>query len=319
MTKPFRIAFGAYIAVRFASLVPYAAELFSREGMMSRHASPIARVLPNVLGFFDAPMVALALTACAAVAGVFIALGRHVRVAALVALYALVCHLVRNPLILNPAMPYVGLMLACVAASRGSGEGRFAADDHDLRTVMFVLMALGYTYSGYTKLSSPSWHDGTAFTHVLDNPLARPTFLRAWLCSLPEGVIAAFSYGAVALELAFAPLALFTRTRPFVFFALVLMHVSLLVLIDFADLTLGMLLLHAYTFDPRWLPRRGAHSRTATWFERAEIVPALPTNASRTFVPGAGGFCSGMDAWQRPGELKSPTSLAPTEATAKRP
>lgn len=294
MTKAFRVAFGAYVAVHFVSLVPYAAELFSREGMMSRHASPIARVLPNVLGFFDAPTVAITLTACGAIAGVFIALGRHVRVAALVALYALVCHLGRNPLIVNPAMPYVGLMLACVAASRTSGEGRFAADDHDLRTVMFALMALGYTYSGYTKLSSPSWHDGTAFTHVLDNPLARPTFLRVWLLSLPEGVIAAFSYGAVALELAFAPLALFRRTRPYVFFALVLMHVSLLVLIDFADLTLGMLLLHAYTFDPRSIgPIHGGRPKPSSTGPRtrrsepekvAGLVPprtAMPSSSAR--------------------------------------
>ena len=43
MTKAFRVAFGAYVAVHFGSLVPYAAELFSREGMMRRHASPIAR------------------------------------------------------------------------------------------------------------------------------------------------------------------------------------------------------------------------------------------------------------------------------------
>jgi len=30
------------------------------------------------------------------------------------------------------------------------------------------------------------------------------------------------------------------------------MHASLLVLVDFADLTCGMLALHAFTFDPGW-------------------------------------------------------------------
>jgi hypothetical protein len=34
------------------------------------------------------------------------------------------------------------------------------------------------------------------------------------------------------------------------------MHVGILLLVDFADLTLGMLIVHMYAFDPRWLPTR---------------------------------------------------------------
>lgn len=32
------------------------------------------------------------------------------------------------------------------------------------------------------------------------------------------------------------------------------MHVGLIALIDFADLSLGMVMLHLFTFDPAWLP-----------------------------------------------------------------
>ena len=39
-------------------------------------------------------------------------------------------------------------------------------------------MAVGYTFSGVTKLPSPSWRDGTALARILDNPLARPGPLR---------------------------------------------------------------------------------------------------------------------------------------------
>ena len=34
------------------------------------------------------------------------------------------------------------------------------------------------------------------------------------------------------------------------------LHLSLIALIDFADLSLGMVMLHLFTFDPAWVPRR---------------------------------------------------------------
>jgi hypothetical protein len=38
----------------------------------------------------------------------------------------------------------------------------------------WILMAVGYSYSGLTKLTSPSWLDGTAITYVLENPWPAP-------------------------------------------------------------------------------------------------------------------------------------------------
>jgi predicted DCC family thiol-disulfide oxidoreductase YuxK len=39
---------------------------------------------------------------------------------------------------------------------------------------------------------------------------------------------------------------------------MLLMHLSLLALLDFADLSLGMLMLHLFTFDPAWVRPRPA-------------------------------------------------------------
>jgi predicted DCC family thiol-disulfide oxidoreductase YuxK len=55
------------------------------------------------------------------------------------------------------------------------------------------------------------------------------------------------------LELSFAPLALMRKARPWIWTAMVGMHVGLLSIVSFADLTAGMLLLHLLTFDPGWL------------------------------------------------------------------
>jgi predicted DCC family thiol-disulfide oxidoreductase YuxK len=64
------------------------------------------------------------------------------------------------------------------------------------------------------------------------------------------------TWSALALELLAAPLALVKRLRPWVWLALLAMHLGLIVLIDFVDLSVGMLIIHAFTFDPAWLPPR---------------------------------------------------------------
>jgi predicted DCC family thiol-disulfide oxidoreductase YuxK len=117
-------------------------------------------------------------------------------------------------------------------------------------------MALGYSYSGITKLGSRSWADGTAIYYVLENPLARPGIVRDLLVSLPDPLLRAATWGALGLELLFVPLALFRRLRPLLWSALLAMHLVLLVLIDCTDLSLGMIVLHLFTFDPAWIPAR---------------------------------------------------------------
>jgi len=122
--------------------------------------------------------------------------------------------------------------------------------------VAWILMALGYTYSGVTKLVSPSWRDGTALAYVLDNPLARPSILRDVVLSLPPVLLRIATWGALAAELSFAPLALIPRVRSWIWTAMLLMHVSLMALLDFADLSLGMLMLQMFTFNPAWVRPR---------------------------------------------------------------
>ena len=62
------------------------------------------------------------------------------------------------------------------------------------------------------------------------------------------------TWGVLALELLFVPLALFRATRPWIWLAMTLLHLGLAVIINFADLTAGMLVLHFFTFDPAWIP-----------------------------------------------------------------
>jgi predicted DCC family thiol-disulfide oxidoreductase YuxK len=264
----FRVLFGAYLFVHFAHLVPWGREMFSSEGVLPGSASPLLHLFPNLLALSDSPWVVRALLLAGVGLAVVFALGFHDRVASVLLWYVWACLFGRNPLISNPGLPYVGWMLlahACVPrAPYGSWDRRTEADPGSqwrmppaLFAVAWALMALGYSYSGYTKLASPSWLEGTAVHYVLMSPLARPGWLRGALLGLPAGVLQLLSFAALGMELGFAPLALFRWMRPWLWGALLCLHLSLIALIGFADLSLGMVLLHFFTFNPAWIaPRR---------------------------------------------------------------
>lgn len=245
------VTLGSYIAVHFAALLPWAAEVFSNRGMLpDGTASPLLYAFPNVLALCDAPSVVIALVMLGAVAGVTIAAGKYDRLAAGAALFVSACLFGRNPLIANPAMPYIGLLLFAWAASPKRID-RLAWSPAVLRA-LWIAMAVGYSYSGVTKLAAPSWVDGQAFDYVLRNPLARSGFFRDLLLGCPPWTLKALTWGTLGFEIAFAPLALLKRARPWLWAGMLAMHLGLLVLIDFADLTVGMVVLHICTFDRAW-------------------------------------------------------------------
>ena len=266
----FRAAFGLYLFVHFCQLAPWSAELFSSTGVLADGAaSPLFGLLPSVLLISDSAAVATAMPIVAAACSVSFALGYKDRIAALVIWYLAACLFTRNPLISNPSLPYVGWMLLAHAtlprAPFGSLEARGRADpagDWRLPGGVFLaawlVLMLGYSYSGYTKLVSPSWVDGSALGRVLENPLARDNLVTRGLLELPAGLLALMTWGALGLELLAAPLALSKRLRPWLWLALVSMHLGLILCIDFAELSLAMLLMHLFCFDPAWIPPRDA-------------------------------------------------------------
>src|SRR5438270_824416 len=183
-----RAAFGTYLFVHFAQLTPWAAELFSNQGVLADgRASPLLHLFPNVLALWDGPAFTTALVAAAAGLSVPFAAGICDRAAAVALWYVWACLHGRMPLISNPGLPYVGWLLLAHAALPPAPYGSWAARGRTdpangwrmpegIFLAAWILMALGYTYSGVTKLVSPSWTDGPALARVLDNPLARPGF-----------------------------------------------------------------------------------------------------------------------------------------------
>jgi predicted DCC family thiol-disulfide oxidoreductase YuxK len=275
----FRAIFGIYLFTHFVQLVPWGAEMFSNRGVLQDGAaSPLLRLFPNVLALYDAPAFVTALLVFATAASLLFAAGFYDRVAAIVLWYLLACLFGRNPLIANPGLPYIGLLLLAHAflprAPNGSLERRGQTDPgcewrmpQEIYLVVWLLMALGYSYSGYTKLISPSWIDGTALARVLNNPLARPGIMRDALLGLPPLLLHAATWVALALELLFAPLALFRNLRPWLWAAMLTMHLGLITLIDFPDLSMGMVMLHLFTFDPAWVKPLRAKAEAMLFYD----------------------------------------------------
>jgi predicted DCC family thiol-disulfide oxidoreductase YuxK len=250
----FRVIFGLYLCRHFAGLLPYGAELFSREGVLADSSLNFTHgLLPNPLEHWDSPaFVSFFLWLLLALSALF-TLGIGRRVCALLLWYGWACLFNRNNLISNPSLPYVGLLLLFCALLPPLKRWHFPPM---LFRVAWVLLAVGYTFSGCVKLSSPSWLDGTAMLHVANNPLARPGVVRDLFIAAPLWVIKLATWGPLALEILFLPLCLLRRARLWAWLAVSALQLGILVMVNFADLTFGMLMFHLFVFDPRWLPAR---------------------------------------------------------------
>ncbi len=256
----FRILFGLYLAFHFAELTPYAVELFSSSGLLKDPSLNLtAGLFPNPLALDLPGWLVTGSVAVLAGCALLFTVGWKRNWMAILLWFGWTALFHRNNLISNPSIPYVGLLLLLSLLvpggeplSFGSRNNSWAMPKWVFRTA-WILLAAGYTFSGFTKLFSPSWIDGTAISYLLQNPLARPGLARDLMIAMPGPLLKALTWGTLAAELTFAPLALWRTARPWLWLALVSMHFGIVLVVNFTDLTVGMLMIHAFTFDPEWL------------------------------------------------------------------
>ncbi|MFQ5525038.1 MAG: DCC1-like thiol-disulfide oxidoreductase family protein [Thermoanaerobaculia bacterium] len=269
----FRILLGLYLLWHFTGLYFYSAELFSAEGVFPDAATNLTfPYFPNPLYVWDSPQaVNLFLIVLFGASGLF-ACGVMRRPAALILWFGWTALFHRNNLIANPSLPYVGLILLLtllvspaekLRPQRRAPAGNAWSFPASVYHCAWWLLMAGYSYSGFVKLSSPSWLDGSAFTHVIANPLARDGWIRDLVSALPEGALRLATWGALGIEILALPLAFANKTRPWIWLATLGLQVGILLVVNFTDLTLGMVMIHLFTFDPDWLPprpgKRGRH------------------------------------------------------------
>ena len=270
-----RILLGIYLCFHFVGLLPHSAEMFSNEGMFSKQALlPTLDALPNLLSLSDTPLTVHLMIGAGIVCSLLLVLGLRRRAVALILWVVWLSLFNRNPFISNPSIPFIGMALLLMAAlpngeplSRQKPQLDWHVPNWVALGALFVLM-MGYTVSGLHKLTSPSWVEGTALRHVLNLPIARDNWLCALMLSAPDALIKVATWGALAMEILALPLMLVGRLRPWIWLGLLLMNVGILGVIDFADLTFGVLIFHLFVFDGRWLPGRSfQHEHPVVFFD----------------------------------------------------
>jgi predicted DCC family thiol-disulfide oxidoreductase YuxK len=260
-----RFMLASLLFIHFVVLIPWAGECFSNSGALPQGAlSPLFHAFPNMFIVNDDTLFIQIVLGVACLLSLCLAVGWHDKIAAVLLWYILACLFGRNPLINNPSIPFVAFLLlvhACIPGSPyWSIHARKAIDPRNgwffppaLFACLWVVMAVGYSYSGYYKLFSQSWLDGSALLHVLHNPLSRDSVVVDLLLGVPPVLLQIMTWSVLVLELAFLPLVLFSKTRCWAWLAMLAMHFGILLTVSFAELSIGMILLHAFTFDPRWM------------------------------------------------------------------
>lgn len=251
-----RVLLGLHLAIYFAGLIPHASDVYGPSGLF-READPTP--FPNPL-MVDSPVGPPLFMISFAVVSLGFAVGLWRRFLALLLWYGWACLINRLPFIRIPSEGYVGWLLlasALIPAGETWAPGPRAAG-WQLPTVILVgawiIQALSYSVSGVGKLWSPSWIEGSALSIVLDSALVRPSGLAPVFLGLPPPVLKLCTWGFLGLEVAFAPLSLTAWGRKYAWAAMVVVHLCMLVLLDITAVSVGMLIVHAFTFDIRWLP-----------------------------------------------------------------
>jgi predicted DCC family thiol-disulfide oxidoreductase YuxK len=255
----FRVIFGLYLLIHFLYLIPVAGEIWSSSGLISDvRFNPTYGAFPNILYLFDSTLAVTLFVSMMTLLSFFVMIGFFRRTSALLLWYGWASLFHQNNLILNPGLPMVGwLLLALVLIPKGEGWGVEKEEESwAMPPVLYwgawVIVGVAYTISGIDKAMAPSWIDGSAITHLLNNPLARDYFIRDLLLSTPELFRQILTWSALLLEIGFALLVIFSRTRMIAWFMIMTMHLGILMIVDFPDLTLGVMMIHLFTFDARW-------------------------------------------------------------------
>ena len=263
----FQLGFGLYLTIHFGQLIRHATELFGRDGMIADPRwSPTYGYFPNLLHLIDHSSIYLTIflssLTCLAVLFAFRLVAP--RLIAFLLWYGWACLLNRNVLISNPGIPYVGLLLLAFSLITLTKKQKSNGDEDSewelcpqvfpwLYWGSWTLVAVGYTISGLHKLQSPSWIDGSALRHILQSPLSRDNFLCHFLLNSHPLLLQLSTWLSLFAEISFLPLGIFYHTRKLYWFAFLALHLGVLCIVNFTDLTFGVLAMHFFLFDPRWL------------------------------------------------------------------
>lgn len=256
----FRMIFGIYLAIHFATLIPYAGEVFGPQGMISDPSQiPTHKLFPNILNHLSTDLSLQLFLGGLVILSLAYTLGLARQAISLLLWYGWACLFNRNIFIANPSLPYVGwLLLASSVIRSGEPLSIWPRQKNDWKmnpwifTGAWLLLIVGYSFSGIHKAMAESWQNGYAIKYVLELPTTRDWWPKDVILQLPDVFLRLMTWGTLALEIFFIPLILFRKTRVPATLAMIGMHLGILTTVSIADLTFGMFMIHLFVVEPDW-------------------------------------------------------------------
>ena len=190
----FRAVFGIFLCWHFLALLPYAGELFSSQGIINReNLNPFHGKWISPFFLLPDTIVIQSAIILGGIASLLFATGKLWRCSAIYLWLLSSWLFTANPLTANPSLGYIGLLLLlCAIVPKNTSHLPVWVP-----RCAWILLAVGYTFSGLYKLGSPSWIDGSAIAHLMENPLARPGISRDILMIMPDIILKIMTWSAL--------------------------------------------------------------------------------------------------------------------------
>ena len=265
----FRVVFGLYLTIHFYQLLENCVEVFSNDGVINDSSLlPSYGKMPIFLLYNDSPQIVKYFVWTLVGASLLFTFGIFRRISSLWLYYGWISLLNRNPLISNPSIGYIGwILLACALIP--NGEWLFSCNKRkkwqmpsEIYYGMWLILGVSYTASGLHKFQCQTWLDGTALWYVLTGPLVRPNNIIVELILSNMIFVKMMTWGSLFLETSCLFLGTFAKTRKWYWIMFMGFHIGILTTVNFADLTIGMIIPHLFTFDSTWF------SFTKKWVEK---------------------------------------------------
>lgn len=260
-----RVLLGFYFLYNLFMVLPYAGEMYGRNGLMSDPAlNWNYGYFPNLLNHYDSTYQVQLFISAMIASSIFLLLGLQWRFFSLLLWYGWTGLFNRNFITENPHISYLGWLLVILIFIPSTIDGPEESPTRErglktlslLRESSWLVAGMSYSFSGWSKLLSPSWLEGNALKLFMKIPFFLDLPFYRQFKEMPDLVLKLVTWSVLILEMVSILPFFFKKWRPLWWMGMLFMHLSLLVLWNLSAITVGMLIFHCLLFESRWFKKK---------------------------------------------------------------
>lgn len=242
-----------YILYNLLAFIPYYEEFYGRSGVYTRSFIDLYGVSSDSFFLTNLLPFAWILFVVNFGAAISLFLIKKVRTAALLAFICTASFNFIGHVYQSPEIAFVNLSILLVALYSPfdflrAGKGKPLSSRTLLHVTAWACFSIGYFVAGIGKFGSEIWRNGDALARILEfGSVTRAQWPLETLLA-PRTTLAAFTYLTLVLELGVILAVFFTWTRTAWFYSLTFFHLTILLLMDLNQVSLGMLLFHGLIY-----------------------------------------------------------------------